>query len=82
MTSYNFKCPVCNNAYSKVNAFRISEFENFAYYGIVPLEVNENGVFSLEESKILPVIVMICKHCGHLALFHAKIFEEALEAGK
>lgn len=82
MVNYNFTCPVCNNAYSKVQAFRSSEIENFDYYGLVPLKVNESGKFSPDESKTFPIIVMACKRCGHLAFFHAKLFEETLKSGE
>ena len=82
MTGFNFVCTLCNNAYSKVQAFRSSEIENFHYYGLVPLKIGKGGKYSADMSTIFPVIVMACKHCGHLALFHANLFEEALKSGE
>jgi|GEM_PF-4954244 len=77
---FNFVCPVCQNVYSRIQAFASRDIENFKYFGLVPLKVGEDGKFLAENDNTLPIVAFVCLRCGHITLFHAGIFEETLRA--
>ena len=72
MTSYNFKCPGVITHIQKL-MFLIMNLKTLLTTDRSPKQ--RNGVFSLNNN-----CTGYCydQYCGHLALFHAKIFEEAL----
>ncbi len=82
MAGFNFVCPICKNTYKKIQGFRSRDIENFSYYGLIPLKTGDSGKFEADESTVFPIVALVCNHCGHLALFQAKLFEELLQSGK
>ena len=62
----NFNCAECNN--SLVRIPRI--------FALTEVEKNESGKVLFKPSSGIPVIAYICRHCGKIALYSAKVAGE------
>ena len=60
----SYKCPCCGST----KIFPANDFDNGQHYGLVEVIMNKNEKPKIFGNNVIPLNVMICEDCSHVAL--------------